>query len=77
MGRRLAERYAAAFKPWFFDTAAYLQAPKGIKLTPDQAKKLAILEVPWDGHLIEAMLRVGNVVYQEVLVDRMIEDLFP
>lgn len=76
MGRRLAERYAAAFKPWFFDTAAYLQAPKGIELTPDQAKKLAILEVPWDGHLIEAMLRVGNVVYQEVLVDRMLEDLF-
>ncbi len=77
IGRRLAERYGASFKPWFFDTAAYLQAPKGVKLAPEQLKRLAGQHVPWDGILIEAMLQTGRAVYQEVLVEPMIKDLFP
>ncbi|GBF32863.1 hypothetical protein DCCM_1059 [Desulfocucumis palustris] len=74
IGRRLAERYGASFKPWFFDTAAYLQAPKGISLAPEQVKKLAGRQVSWDSKLVETMLRVGRAVYQEVLVERMIKD---
>jgi len=77
IGRRLAKRYGSSFKPWFFDSAAYLQAPKGVELTPEQLKKLAGRQVPWDSTLIETMLQTGRAVYQEILVEPMIKDLFP
>jgi uncharacterized protein (TIGR02679 family) len=76
IGQRLAERYGASFKPWFFDNTAYMQAPKGVKLASEQVKKLAGQRVSWDSKLIESMLQVGKAVYQEVLVERMIKDLF-
>lgn len=76
IGQRLAERYGVSFKPWFFDTAAYLQAPKGVKLASEQVKKLAGQRVSWDNKLIESMLQMGRAVYQEVLVEQMIKDLF-
>jgi uncharacterized protein (TIGR02679 family) len=76
IGQRLAERYGASFQPWFFDTATYLQAPKGVKLTAEQSKKLAGQRVAWDNKLIETMLQVDKAVYQEVLVERMIKHLF-
>ena len=76
IGQRLAERYGASFQPWFFDTATYLQAPKGVKLAAEQSKKLAGQRVAWDDKLIETMLQVGKAVYQEVLVERMIKYLF-
>ncbi|WP_051273150.1 TIGR02679 family protein [Desulfotruncus alcoholivorax] len=76
IGQRLAERYGASFKPWFFDSAAYLQAPKGVKLASEQVKKLAGQRVSWDSKLIESMLQAGKAVYQEVLVEQMIKDLF-
>lgn len=75
IGQRFVERYGASFKPWFFDTSTYLQAPKGVKLTSEQVKKLAGQQVSWDSKLIESMIQVGKAVYQEVLVERMIKDL--
>ncbi|MEW5922135.1 MAG: TIGR02679 family protein [Bacillota bacterium] len=76
IGQRLAERYGASFRPWYFDTAAYLQAPKGVKLASEQIKKLAGQRVSWDSQLVESMLHAGKAVYQEVLVERMIKHLF-
>lgn len=76
IGRRLAERFSTSFQPWFFDTAAYLQAAKGIRLTAEQGKKLAALQIAWDDKLIQTMLRTGRIVYQEVLVEQMAGFLF-
>ncbi|NMB40380.1 MAG: TIGR02679 family protein [Firmicutes bacterium] len=73
IGQRLAKRYGASFKPWFFDSVAYLQAPKGVKLTKEQSKKLAGQEIAWDEKLIETMLQRGQAVYQEILVEQMIK----
>jgi uncharacterized protein (TIGR02679 family) len=71
IGQRLAERYGPSFNPWYFDTAIYLQASKGVKLTPEQLKKLTTQHVSWDNKLIETMLQVGQAVYQEILVEQM------
>ncbi|MEW5785048.1 MAG: DUF2399 domain-containing protein [Bacillota bacterium] len=75
IGQQLAERYGTSFKPWFFDIAAYLQAPKGVKLTSEQIKKITGQRLTWDSQLTECMLQVGKAVYQEVLVERMIKHL--
>ncbi len=76
IGQRLAERYAAAFQPWFFDADTYLQAKKGVKLTGEQRKKLAGLQIAWDNRLVETMLQVGKAVYQEVFVEQMGKHLY-
>lgn len=75
IGQRLFERYGISFKPWYFDTAAYLQAPRGVGLTSEQIKKLVSQRVAWDSQLIERMLQVGKAVYQEVLVEQMTRSL--
>ncbi|MFZ5646032.1 MAG: TIGR02679 family protein [Bacillota bacterium] len=73
MGQRLALRYGSIFHPFFFDTESYLKAPKGVKLTPGQAKRLSRQEIEWDKKLIENMLQVGLAVYQEVLAEKIIK----
>ena len=72
IGQRLAERYSASFCPWFFNTAAYLQTYRKVKMSPEQSKKLAGLEVSWDDRLIKTMLEAGAIVYQEVLLEQMV-----
>ncbi|HBV99467.1 MAG TPA: hypothetical protein DEF36_20810 [Desulfotomaculum sp.] len=71
IGQRLAVRYSSAFHPFFFDSEAYINAPKGVKLTDEQVKSLFRQEIEWDRDLIKNMLRVGMVVYQEVLAERI------
>lgn len=73
MGQRLAVRYGSSFHPFFFDTEAYIKAPKGVKLTLEQVKSLSRQEIGWDKDLIKNMLRVGMAVYQEVLADKIIK----
>lgn len=73
MGQRLAVRYGSAFHPFFFDSEAYIKAPKGVKLTLEQVKILSRQEIGWDKNLIKNMLRVGMAVYQEVLAERIIK----
>lgn len=73
MGQRLALRYGSSFHPFFFDTKACLKAPKGVKLTSGQAKRLSRQEIEWDKKLIENMLQAGLAVYQEVLAEKIIK----
>ncbi|SFG15173.1 TIGR02679 family protein [Desulfotomaculum arcticum] len=75
IGQRLAERYGASFQPWFFNHTTYLNAPRGVRLAQEQIKKLTGQQASWDNKLIETMLQTGKAVYQEVLVEQMIQEL--
>ncbi len=72
IGQRLFERYGMSFNPWYFNTAAYLQAPKGVDLASEQIKKFTGQLVSWDSQLIESMLQERKAVCQEVLVEHII-----
>lgn len=75
IGVGLWNRYKDAFVPLLFDTRTYNSAPAGTKLTGEQRKRIAALQVPWNLDLPEAILRRGYVVYQEALVEEMIRVL--
>lgn len=72
IGLACQRRYGAAFNPWFFDTAAYRLAPRGLPLTARQRRQLSGMEIPWDKGLVATMLERGLAVYQETLVPAMV-----
>ncbi|MHB8170822.1 MAG: TIGR02679 family protein [Thermincolia bacterium] len=75
IGLGLWKRYQEAFVPWLFDTGVYEGASAGTPLSGEQRKRLGSMEVPWDMGLSKVVLRRGYVVYQEVLVEKMMGDL--
>lgn len=75
IGVGLWNRYQEAFVPWLFDTCTYEGATAGTQLSEEQRKRIGSLEIPWDQGLPGAVLQRGHVVYQEVLVEKMVREL--
>ncbi len=75
IGVGLWNRYQEAFVPWLFDTCAYEGASAGTQLSEEQRKRIGSLEIPWDQGLPGAVLQRGYVVYQEVLVEKIVREL--
>ncbi len=71
----LWRRYSGGFKSWFLDTVTYLHAPRGIPLTEEQRRRISAMKLPWDPELPAEVLAGDYVVYQESLVERMLEFL--
>ncbi|MGI9860826.1 TIGR02679 family protein [Moorella naiadis] len=77
IGLACQRRYGAAFSPWFFDTAAYRLATRGLPLTARQRRQLAGMEIPWDQGLVPTILDRGLAIYQETLVSAMVNFMNP
>ncbi|MDN5344867.1 MAG: hypothetical protein PWQ18_979 [Clostridia bacterium] len=75
IGLACQRRYGDAFNPWFFDTATYRLAPRGLPLMARQRRQLAGMEIPWDQGLVPAILDRGLAVYQETLVAAMVKNI--
>ncbi|KKM11089.1 hypothetical protein SY88_10160 [Clostridiales bacterium PH28_bin88] len=75
IGLNLHERYKDLFRPWFFDSAAYLSAKPGSPIDEKDMRHISALEVPWDLHLPTTIVNNGYKVFQEVFVARMADKL--
>ncbi len=75
IGIALWHRYKALFAPWFFDAGAYEKAAAGVPLSQEQANRVGGLGIPWDRQLGDRIIDRGCVVFQEALVEDMVEFL--
>jgi uncharacterized protein (TIGR02679 family) len=75
MACSLQKRYGAFFSPWRMGAGDYLACSLGTAFEEEQLKGLLALEVPWDQELIGVMAERKRKIYQESLVEKLLEDL--
>lgn len=79
IGNVIARRYRTRFLPWRFDAEAYSAAMKelrlaGVRFDERERKQLAALNVEWQSGLGAALLLEGRKLFQEELMNVLLED---
>lgn len=72
----LHRRYGSRFRPWRMAASDYESVSmRGIPLNETERSRLKRLVVPWDEMLIPTMLVMGRKVFQELLIEKLWEDV--
>ncbi|UOF91233.1 TIGR02679 domain-containing protein [Fodinisporobacter ferrooxydans] len=72
----LMKRYGSQLIPWRMDTETYLSAVRNDNpnFTENEHKLLNQLDIPWDEQLLQTMKETGRKVFQEQVLDRLVQD---
>ncbi|KEO80916.1 TIGR02679 family protein [Tumebacillus flagellatus] len=71
----LQTRYRESFVAWRMSKEEYLSCSVGTPFEEEQARGVLSLEVPWDEELVRTMMQHKRNVYQESLLELLLEDL--
>lgn len=76
MGIGLSQRYGDRFLPWRFDAATHQMAVRSThpEFSETETNALQRMKVPWDDRLLDVLIMTGRKVYQEQILELLLED---